>query len=57
MELGNYIIKPEVLYKFNNRLGGKITHLLVDKISEIDIDNEYDLALARLFVEKCGVIK
>jgi len=57
VELGNYIIKPEVLYKFNNRLGGKITHLLVDKISEIDIDNEYDLALARLFVEKCGVIK
>ena len=57
VELGNYIIKPEVLYKFNNRLGGKITHLLVDKISEIDIDNQYDLALARLLVEKCGVIK
>jgi len=57
VELGNYIIKPEVLYKLNNRLGGKITHLLVDKISEIDIDNQYDLALARLLVEKCGVIK
>ena len=55
VELGNYITKPSVYYKKRNRIGGKITHLLVDKISEIDIDNEFDLMMARGLVEELNL--
>lgn len=52
IELGNYISRPSVYFDHKNRLGGKISHILVNDISSIDIDTEFDLNLARGLVKE-----
>ena len=41
-----YIFKPWVLETTDNRLGGKISMYVMDEMSAIDIDSEFDFALA-----------
>ncbi|WP_339898191.1 acylneuraminate cytidylyltransferase family protein [Paraglaciecola polaris] len=41
-----YIFKPDVLRKFNNRLGGKIVLYQMADDSAVDIDTEHDLMIA-----------
>ena len=41
-----YIVKPEILKRSNNRLGGKIALYPMSEDSAVDIDTEYDLSVA-----------
>lgn len=41
-----YIVKPEILKRTNNRLGGKIALYPMNEDSAVDIDTEYDLSVA-----------
>lgn len=42
-----YLFKPWVIEQLNNRLGGKIALYVMEQASEIDIDTEWDIMLAR----------
>ena len=56
MENGSiYIFKPWVLFKFNNRLGGKITLYEMDEKSLIDIDEPWDLKLCEWIISQFPV--
>jgi len=42
-----YVFKPEVLFKYNNRLGGKITVLEMEPIKSFEIDDLDDLKFCK----------
>lgn len=46
-----YIFKPWVLEQTGNRLGGKISMYVMDEMSAIDIDSEFDFILAERISE------
>jgi CMP-N,N'-diacetyllegionaminic acid synthase len=47
-----YIVKPEILRKHNNRLGGKIVLFPMTDDSAVDIDTEHDLLLAESILQR-----
>jgi N-acylneuraminate cytidylyltransferase len=47
-----YIVKPEILRKHNNRLGGKIVLFPMADDSAVDIDTEHDLLLAESILQR-----
>jgi N-acylneuraminate cytidylyltransferase len=47
-----YIFKPNVLRKFNNRLGGKIVLFPMSDDSAVDIDTEHDLLIAESILQR-----
>lgn len=52
MENGSiYVFKPHTLRQFGNRLGGKITHYVMDPLSAVDIDTPEDFALCEAIMD------
>ena len=47
-----YIFKPEVLVKYNNRLGGKISMYIMDHWKSFDIDTIEDIEACEYFMRK-----
>jgi len=47
-----YIFKPEVLAKYNNRLGGKISMYIMDYWKSFDIDTIEDIEICEYFMRK-----
>jgi len=47
-----YIFKPEVLEKYNNRLGGKISMYIMDYWKSFDIDTMEDIEICEYFMRK-----
>ncbi|GAG59116.1 unnamed protein product, partial [marine sediment metagenome] len=47
-----YIFKPEVLVKYNNRLGGKISMYIMDYWKSFDIDTIEDIEVCEYFMRK-----
>ncbi|MBA7568308.1 hypothetical protein ES708_10029 [subsurface metagenome] len=47
-----YIFKPEVLVKYNNRLGGKISMYIMDYWKSFDIDTIEDIEICEYFMRK-----
>jgi CMP-N,N'-diacetyllegionaminic acid synthase len=47
-----YIVKPEILRKYNNRLGGKIALYQMADDSAVDIDTEHDLLIAETILKR-----
>jgi CMP-N,N'-diacetyllegionaminic acid synthase len=47
-----YIVKPEILRKHNNRLGGKIVLFPMADDSAVDIDTEHDLLIAESILQR-----
>ena len=47
-----YIFKPWVLQTTSNRLGGKISMFVMDEMSAIDIDSEFDFKLAESVLQR-----
>lgn len=47
-----YIFKPEVLVKYNNRLGGKISMYIMDYWKSFDIDTIEDVEVCKYFMRK-----
>jgi CMP-N,N'-diacetyllegionaminic acid synthase len=47
-----YIVKPEILRKYNNRLGGKIVLFPMADDSAVDIDTEHDLLIAESILQR-----
>jgi len=47
-----YLFKPEVLVKYNNRLGGKISMYIMDHWKSFDIDTIEDIETCEYFMRK-----
>jgi N-acylneuraminate cytidylyltransferase len=47
-----YIFKSEILFKYNNRLGGNIGMYVMKDWQDVDIDNYNDLELCKLSMRK-----
>ena len=47
-----YIFKPNILFKYNNRLGGKIGTYVMDKWQVFEIDDREDLELCEYYMRK-----
>ena len=47
-----YVVKPEILRKHNNRLGGKIVLFPMADDSAVDIDTEHDLLIAESILQR-----
>ena len=48
--MGLYIFKPEVLKKYNNRLGGKIIMYIMDYWKSYEIDTAKDIEICEYFM-------
>ncbi len=55
LENGNYITRPEIYRKHKNRLGGRMTYYVIDRISDFEIDTEFDLAVCRGLQRELGL--
>lgn len=55
VECGDYLTKPSLLFETNNRIGGKINYLIVNKLSSFDIDTELDLKIANGIAKEMGL--
>lgn len=46
-----YIFKPEILHRYHNRLGGKITFFLMRRIDSFEVDEPEDLELIEVLLK------
>ena len=57
-ECGNFwVVKKNILIKYNNRLGGKVGYILIDKLDALEIDEAEDLIIIRSILERNNRIK
>tara|TARA_Y100000356_G_C11260806_1_gene293351 strand:- start:4163 stop:4843 length:681 start_codon:yes stop_codon:yes gene_type:complete len=47
-----YIFKPEVLYNFNNRIGGRFGYFMMDSWKQYEIDTEEDIEIIEYYLNK-----
>lgn len=51
VECGDYVFTRESFLKYNNRLGGKIEHHIVDKLCAFDINTKEDYEIAKVLAD------